>query len=105
MRCKGLVIVPAESPSRRANDDPGATRRIANRPIVCHVLDGLVAAGVDELAVVAPVDLAPEIRSCIDADSVSTPHTKERCAGRTALRGTRSGRDQCNARDADLTYS
>jgi glucose-1-phosphate thymidylyltransferase len=68
MRCKGVVVVPAEGASRRASDDPAATRRIANRAIVCHVLDGLAAAGVDELAVVAPPALASEIRRCIEED-------------------------------------
>ncbi|MGP0037021.1 MAG: hypothetical protein ACLP4R_20985, partial [Solirubrobacteraceae bacterium] len=68
MRCKGVVVVPAEGASRRASDDPAATRRIANRAIVCHVLDGLAAAGLDELAVVAPAPLASEIRRCIEED-------------------------------------
>jgi glucose-1-phosphate thymidylyltransferase len=51
-------------------DDPGASLRIANRPIVCHVLESLAAAGVGELAVVAPPGLAPEVRRCIEEDGV-----------------------------------
>jgi glucose-1-phosphate thymidylyltransferase len=68
MRCKGVVVVPAPEPSARPGDEPAATHRIANRAIVCHVLDGLVAAGLDELAIVAPPELAHQIRGCIDAD-------------------------------------
>ncbi len=40
-------------------------QRIANRPIVCHVLDALTAAGVDEIGVLAPSDLVEEIETCI----------------------------------------
>ena len=105
MRCKGLVIVPAESPSRRANDDPGATRRIANRPIVCHVLDGLVAAGLEELAVVAPVNLAPEIRSCIDADGAFASVTHLTYAGRNDLLGALSGSEAFVGDDACLMHT
>ncbi len=68
MRCKGVVVVPPERASRRPFDDPAATRRIANRAIVCHVLDGLAAAGIDELAVVTPAELAPQVRCCIEED-------------------------------------
>lgn len=68
MRSKALVVVPSESPSRRRCNELAATHHIANRAIVCHVLDGLAAAGVDELAVVSPPALTPHIRSCIDED-------------------------------------
>jgi glucose-1-phosphate thymidylyltransferase len=40
-------------------------QRIANRPIVCHVLDALTAAGVDEIGVLTPADLVEEIGTCI----------------------------------------
>jgi glucose-1-phosphate thymidylyltransferase len=70
MRCKGVVVVPVEDPSRRPLDEPAAIHRIANRAIVCHVLDGLVAAGVEDLAVVAPPELAPQVRRCIEEDGV-----------------------------------
>lgn len=42
-----------------------ALQRVANRPIVCHVLDALTAAGVVEIAVLTPPDLAEEVASCI----------------------------------------
>jgi glucose-1-phosphate thymidylyltransferase len=41
-------------------------QRIANRPIVCHVLDALTAAGVAEIAVLTPAGLAREIATCIE---------------------------------------
>ncbi len=40
-------------------------QRIANRPIVCHVLDALAAAGVDEIGVLTPADLVEEIGTCV----------------------------------------
>jgi glucose-1-phosphate thymidylyltransferase len=40
-------------------------QRVANRPIICHVLDALTAAGAGEVAVLTPPDLAQEITSCI----------------------------------------
>ncbi|HTX45435.1 MAG TPA: hypothetical protein VMD48_04110 [Solirubrobacteraceae bacterium] len=87
MRCKGVVVVPVEDSPLRPRDDPAATHRIANRAIVCHVLDGLVAAGVDEVAVVAPPDLAPQIRRCIDEDGCFGSITHLTYAGREDLLG------------------
>jgi glucose-1-phosphate thymidylyltransferase len=51
----------------------GATRRpslqrVANRPIVCHVLDALQQAGVVDVAVVAPADAAEEVGECISRE-------------------------------------
>jgi glucose-1-phosphate thymidylyltransferase len=39
---------------------------VANRPIVCHVLDALRAAGVVEIALIVPSDVADEVAACID---------------------------------------
>jgi glucose-1-phosphate thymidylyltransferase len=67
MLLKGVVVVsPAASPS--ASGDSPALQRVANRPIVCHVLDGLVAAGIDALAVVAPAEAMTEVRRCIESE-------------------------------------
>lgn len=44
------------------------TARVANRPIVCHALDQLTAAGIGELAVVAAPRALAQIRSCIEND-------------------------------------
>ncbi len=51
-------------------------QRIANRPIVCHVLDALTAAGVDEVGVLTPADLVEEIGTCIAA--AGSPSVKVR---------------------------
>jgi glucose-1-phosphate thymidylyltransferase len=68
---KGVVVIP--NPTRWTGPWLGATRatslqRVANRPIVCHVLDTLLQAGVAEVAVVAPRDVAEEIAACIDSE-------------------------------------
>ena len=68
---KGIIVVP---PTARSSgpwlDATRATplQRVANRPIVCHVLDALQASGVEEAAVVAPADVAEEISASIEAD-------------------------------------
>jgi glucose-1-phosphate thymidylyltransferase len=68
---KGVIVVP----HRTAWTGPwlGATRatslqRVANRPILCHVLDALREAGVVEAAVVAPADVADEIAACVASE-------------------------------------
>ena len=71
---KGIIVVP---PTARSSgpwlDATRATpfQRVANRPIVCHVLDALQASGVAEAAVVTPPDVADEISASIDADGPS----------------------------------
>jgi glucose-1-phosphate thymidylyltransferase len=65
---KGVVVVP--SVTDWTGPWLGATRstslqRVANRPIVCHVLDTLVQAGVFETAIMAPPEAADEIAACI----------------------------------------
>ncbi|HEY5429401.1 MAG TPA: hypothetical protein VIK04_09820 [Solirubrobacteraceae bacterium] len=70
MPIKGVVMVPADAPPGWQGERPG-TQRVANRPIVCHALDALVAGGIETLAVVAvPSDMA-EIRGCVDTDVTS----------------------------------
>ena len=71
MPIKGVVVVPVDAPPSRLGESPG-TQRIANRPIVCHALDSLVASGIETLAVVAaPRDIA-EIRACVGTDVTSS---------------------------------
>lgn len=48
-------------------------QRVANRPIVCHVLDALSAAGVEEIAILAPTELVEEISTCIASDDQTHP--------------------------------
>jgi glucose-1-phosphate thymidylyltransferase len=96
-----------DDPARRPGDYPAATHRIANRAIVCHVLEGLVAAGVDELALVAPPELASDIRRCLDDDggfgSVTHLTYRERDDFLGALAGAEEfvGEDPCLVHSAD----
>jgi glucose-1-phosphate thymidylyltransferase len=68
---KGVIIVPSTTPW--TGPWLGATRspslqRVANRPIICHVLDTLLQAGVVEVAVVAPPGATDEIAACISSE-------------------------------------
>ncbi|HEV3094446.1 MAG TPA: hypothetical protein VGY30_08015 [Solirubrobacteraceae bacterium] len=68
MSCKGVITVAAAiSPNRPWLDATRAPalQRVANRPIICHVLDALTSAGIHEVAVVAPPGLIDEIVACI----------------------------------------
>lgn len=106
MNCKGVVVVPAGSSSHRPWDDPPATHRIANRPIVCHVLEGLAAAGVDEVAVVAPTALAPQIRNCIGEDGgFGSAVTQLTYTGRDDLLGALAGAEAFVGDDACLVHT
>lgn len=65
---KGVVVIPEST--RSAGPWLGATRanslqRVANRPILCHVLDALSEAGVLETTIVAPADVAAEVSACV----------------------------------------
>jgi glucose-1-phosphate thymidylyltransferase len=68
---KGLVVVPEST--CWAGPWFGATRapslqRVANRPIICHVLDALADAGVVQCAIVAPPEVANEIELCVERE-------------------------------------
>jgi glucose-1-phosphate thymidylyltransferase len=68
---KGVVVAPTSA--RWTGPWLGATRatslqRVANRPIICHVLDALCEAGVAEAAVVAGPDVAAEITECVASE-------------------------------------
>ena len=66
VRFKGVVVVLGEHPS--GGGETPAMQRVANRTIACHALESLAAAGVDELAVVAPRSSLPELRSRLEQD-------------------------------------
>jgi glucose-1-phosphate thymidylyltransferase len=70
MRSKGIIMVsPATSSGGPWLDATRATslQRVANRPILAHVLDALAAAGVSEIAVLTPPDLAQEITLYVES--------------------------------------
>jgi glucose-1-phosphate thymidylyltransferase len=68
MQGLGVAIVPASPmPCGRWLDATraGSLQRVANRPILCHVLDSLLDAGAMETAVLAPAELAADIEACV----------------------------------------
>lgn len=65
MSTRGIVVAP---PEHRGSVRSRCTERVANRPIVCHVLDALVTAGISELAVVAAERTLADVRACVEND-------------------------------------
>jgi len=68
VRTKGVVVVPNSTcptgPWLGVTRAP-SLQRVANRPIVCHVLDALAAAGASQVAIAMPADVAEEIAQCV----------------------------------------
>jgi len=66
---KGIVVLAGAD----ANASPHPRGRVAalehvgNRPIVHYVIDSLFAAGVREIVVVSPAEVAPEVSDCVAA--------------------------------------
>jgi glucose-1-phosphate thymidylyltransferase len=71
MNAKGVVVVPRANPLNGRLDATHATslQRVANRPILCHVLDALARAEVSEVIVVVPPGPAVEITRCIESEA------------------------------------
>jgi glucose-1-phosphate thymidylyltransferase len=67
MLLKGLVIVPMPNEPRLPGDAP-ALQQIANRPLVCHAIDAVLAAGADEVAVAAVPALIQDVIDAIAED-------------------------------------
>lgn len=67
MRAKGVVVVPPAAPPY-VNGHTPAIQRIANRPIACHAIESLAAAGIDELAVIASATAIDHVRECVEGD-------------------------------------
>jgi glucose-1-phosphate thymidylyltransferase len=68
MSLKGLVVVPPSTSPGVTTDGP-SLQRIANRPIVCHALEALIAAGITAVAIVGPAEAMADVRKCLDADA------------------------------------
>lgn len=68
MRYKGVVVVPPGSARSPSGIGAITAQRVANRPIVCHVLDALADSGIGEIAIVGPSRALSEIRACVDDD-------------------------------------
>jgi glucose-1-phosphate thymidylyltransferase len=63
---KGLVLIdpPRDGPATpRWSSGPAALAPVANRPLLAHAVDTLVAAGAGDVAVVCPPALVSELRS------------------------------------------
>jgi glucose-1-phosphate thymidylyltransferase len=67
MVCKG-VVVPAFGTAPPVGRPLPALAPVANRPILCHVLWALHAAGVREAALVLAADAVDAARACLAAD-------------------------------------
>jgi glucose-1-phosphate thymidylyltransferase len=62
------VIVPVSSTAPAHGLANAALQRVANRPIVCHVLENLRVAGVVEVAILVAAAEAVAVRSCVEVD-------------------------------------
>jgi glucose-1-phosphate thymidylyltransferase len=62
MRLKGIVLAQAPE-SLEARVDLPAQRPVANRPIICHVIDALRSAGADDIAVIGNPASLQRLRS------------------------------------------
>ncbi len=68
---RGILVVPDSVCS--IGPWFGATRttplhRVANRPIICHILNALHLVGVVEVAIAAPAELAAEIAPYVELE-------------------------------------
>ena len=69
MRPLGVIVVEDAVPPHVGTSRPriAALEQIANRPIAEHVIDALASACVQEIVVVAPIQGADDIRSCLES--------------------------------------
>lgn len=107
MSVKGVVVV-SEGYSPAVPWECAASQRIANRPIVCHAVDALVTAGIEDVAIVAPPAVVVQVRKCIDSDNRTRPRVtyllqRERAGLLGALQSAAAfvGDDPCVAHFAD----
>ena len=65
---KGVVVVPSRAQCERTREDPPGTQRIANRPIISHVVDALRDVGAIDIAIVAGAAVLDEVRAAVGCD-------------------------------------
>jgi glucose-1-phosphate thymidylyltransferase len=91
MRGVGIAIVPCSPmPCGRWLDATraGSLQRVANRPILSHVLDALLEAGVAEAAVLTPSVLAADVETCVRTEAPRGATVRVlSCDGRTGPEG------------------
>jgi glucose-1-phosphate thymidylyltransferase len=70
MGLKGMIVPFSAAPpaSGLAN---AALQRVANRPILCHVLEAMRRAGVSEVAIVLAEPECAAVRACVELDGPS----------------------------------
>jgi len=68
MTLTGVIMPTASTGSTGESPSSGPLQRVANRPIVCHVLDQLQLAGVDRAVLVVPTWGLDELRASIADD-------------------------------------
>ncbi len=68
MALTGVIMPTANTGSTGESPSSGPLQRVANRPIICHVLDQLQLAGVDNAALVVPAWGLEELRASVAAD-------------------------------------
>ena len=64
---KGVIVVPpaaVSDSSRAATIGAPALERVANRPILAHVIDALVAAEIGDIAVLSRPEVAEDVAAC-----------------------------------------
>ena len=67
MVLKGLIAPSAHSLSA-VGEPSAALQRVANRPIVCHVLEAMRQAGVTDIALLVSIWESAEVRACVSAE-------------------------------------
>jgi glucose-1-phosphate thymidylyltransferase len=67
MALKG-VIVPASSAAPASGLANAVLQRVANRPILCHLLERMQRAGMTDVAIVVSERESAEVRACVDAE-------------------------------------
>jgi glucose-1-phosphate thymidylyltransferase len=67
MKFMGL-IAPVESSVASVHGTNSALQRVANRPIVCHVLEALQRGGIAEVVLLAAASDTEDLRACITAE-------------------------------------
>jgi glucose-1-phosphate thymidylyltransferase len=67
MVVKGL-IAPVACPPARGGARSTALQHVANRPLVCHVLEAMASAGIEEVVALTSPAQRVELRACVQAE-------------------------------------
>ncbi len=62
------MIAPVESSTAAARGTSTALQRVANRPILCHVLEALQRSGITDVLLLAATGDTEDLRACIAAE-------------------------------------